>query len=160
MSGFHQRLSVAMERRGIKQVDLINATGIGKSSMSTYLSGEYLPKQRNLYKIARALGVDPAWLLDGVERDGDTCPEETWHAPLAAAYEQADTSTRVAACNVLRIGYVDPDKGKVISMPQAEDPTTIVPWAAFEGSQELSEEAQTDVEEYIRFKKQEKKKDT
>ena len=49
--------------RGMKQVDLVSLTGIGKSSISTYLSGEYEPKQRNIYKIAKALDVSEAWLM-------------------------------------------------------------------------------------------------
>lgn len=49
--------------RKMKQVDLVKITGIGKSSISTYLSGEYEPKQRNIYKIAKALDVNEAWLM-------------------------------------------------------------------------------------------------
>ena len=47
----------------MKQVDLCELTGIGKSSISTYLSGEYEPKQRNLYRIAEALEVNVSWLM-------------------------------------------------------------------------------------------------
>ena len=57
------RLLQAMEYRGIKQVDLCEKTGIVKSSISTYLSGEYEPKQRNLFKIAEALEVNVSWLM-------------------------------------------------------------------------------------------------
>ncbi|NLW82774.1 MAG: helix-turn-helix domain-containing protein [Desulfovibrionales bacterium] len=57
----------------MKQVDLCERTGIGKSSISTYLSGEYEPKQRNLYKIAEALEVNVAWLMgsDDVPMEGE-----------------------------------------------------------------------------------------
>ncbi len=58
-----ERLRYAMQVRELKQVDLVAKTGIGKSSISTYLSGEYLPKQTNTYKLAKALSVNPAWLL-------------------------------------------------------------------------------------------------
>ena len=58
-----ERLQEAMDARHMKQVDLVAKTGIGKSSISTYLAGEYLPKQTNLYKLAKALSVNPAWLL-------------------------------------------------------------------------------------------------
>lgn len=65
-----ERLRAAMELRGLKQIDLVNRTGIGKSSISTYLSGDYEPKQANIYKLAEALEVDPAWLMgqDGPAR--------------------------------------------------------------------------------------------
>ena len=57
MDAIADRIRIALEMRGMKQADLVNATGIGKSSISTYLSGEYEPKQRNIYKNAKALDV-------------------------------------------------------------------------------------------------------
>lgn len=57
------RLRLAMEIRHIKQAELSRRTGIGKSSISTYLTGEYEPKQTNTYKLAEALNVNPSWLL-------------------------------------------------------------------------------------------------
>ena len=63
MATIASRLREAMNIRGMKQVDLVNATGIGKSSISTYLSGEYEPKQKNIYKIAQVLDVNEAWLM-------------------------------------------------------------------------------------------------
>lgn len=47
----------------MKQADLVALTGIGKSSISTYISGEYEPKQKNLYRLAKALEVNEAWLM-------------------------------------------------------------------------------------------------
>ncbi len=52
-----------MHLRNMRQADLVNLTGIGKSSISTYISGEYEPKQKNIYKIAKALDVSEAWLM-------------------------------------------------------------------------------------------------
>lgn len=67
------RLKQAMSLRNLKQVDLVQRTGIGKSSISTYLSGDYIPKQTNLYKLAKVLSVDPAWLM-GEDVPMDTVP--------------------------------------------------------------------------------------
>lgn len=63
MDSICKRLQIALDARGMKQVDLVNITGIGKSSISTYLSGEYEPKQKNLYKLAQALDVSESWLM-------------------------------------------------------------------------------------------------
>ena len=63
MTVVSERLARAMQLRNKKQVDLARETGIGKSSICTYLSGEYEPKQANAYKLAAALRVDPAWLM-------------------------------------------------------------------------------------------------
>lgn len=63
MATIANRIKEAMSIRGMKQADLVSLTGIGKSSISTYLSGEYEPKQRNIYKIAKVLDVNEAWLM-------------------------------------------------------------------------------------------------
>lgn len=57
------RIREGMRIRSLKQSELVEKTGIGKSSISTYLSGEYEPKQKNIYKIAEALDVSEAWLM-------------------------------------------------------------------------------------------------
>ena len=63
MTIFAKRLREALEMREMKPIDLARKTKIGKSSISTYLAGEYLPKHENVYKIARVLDVNPDWLV-------------------------------------------------------------------------------------------------
>ncbi len=63
MATIAERMKEALSLKGMKQSELVTLTGIGKSSISTYLTGEYEPKQRNIYKIAQALGVSEAWLM-------------------------------------------------------------------------------------------------
>lgn len=63
MKTIADRLRQALETRNMKQADLVSITGIGKSSISTYLSGDYEPKQKNLYRLAKALDVNEAWLM-------------------------------------------------------------------------------------------------
>lgn len=58
-----KRIRKAMELRGIKAVDLVQATGLGKSAISQYISGKYEPKQVAIHKIAKALNVSEAWLM-------------------------------------------------------------------------------------------------
>lgn len=63
MDTIASRLRTALEMRGMKQAELVELTGIGKSSISTYLRGSYIPKQKNIYKMAKALNVNGAWLM-------------------------------------------------------------------------------------------------
>lgn len=63
MATTSQRLRQIMAIRDIKQSELIEITGISKGAMSCYLSGKYVPKQDNIYKLAKALDVNPAWLM-------------------------------------------------------------------------------------------------
>lgn len=76
---FSDRLKTAIEKRAIRQTDLCEKTGIGKSAMSQYLSGAFKPKQQNLYKLAQALDVSEAWLMGydvSMERQDAPCPEQ------------------------------------------------------------------------------------
>lgn len=57
-----ERLKERMDELNLKQVDLVRATGIDKGSISYYLSGRYEPKDKAVYKLARALDVNEMWL--------------------------------------------------------------------------------------------------
>lgn len=74
MDSISNRLKKALDIRNMTQADLVKKTGIGKSSISTYLSGDYEPKQKNTYKLAKALNVNEAWLMGydvDIERKGN-----------------------------------------------------------------------------------------
>mgnify|MGYP000872581000 FL=1 len=76
MSTFADRLRASMSAANMKAVELHELTGISKASISEYLSSNYEPKQRNIFKIAQALDVSPSYLM-GVS---DT-PQNTSAAP-------------------------------------------------------------------------------
>lgn len=64
------RLRIAMNKAGKKQVDVVRETGIDKGSMSHYLKGRYEPKQDVVFNLARVLDVSEMWLW------GYDCPME------------------------------------------------------------------------------------
>ena len=68
MGTFSERLRASMDSANMKAVELHERTGISKASISEYLSGNYEPKQRNIFKIAQALNVSPSYLM-GVNDD-------------------------------------------------------------------------------------------
>ena len=58
-----ERLREALSAAGKKQADLVRETGLDRGSVSSYLSGKYEPKQKAIYKMARALNVSESWLM-------------------------------------------------------------------------------------------------
>ena len=82
-----ERLKMAMELRGMKQVDLVERTGINKGALSSYLSGRYEPKQNNLHALATALSVNEAWLM-GYEVDCAPSPAAVASAPSSLSHDQ------------------------------------------------------------------------
>ena len=63
MKTFAERLKYYMDEAGMKQTELVEKSQISKSTISEYLSGSYEPKQRNIYKLAVALGIKPSQLM-------------------------------------------------------------------------------------------------
>lgn len=60
---FISRLNYAMKIKKITQYSLSKRTGINKGSLSSYLSGKYLPKQDKIQVISRALDINSEWLM-------------------------------------------------------------------------------------------------
>ena len=97
MSGetFSERLRSAMEDRGIRQVDLVQAAEaqgvkLGKSHISQYVAGKTVPRRDNMRFLASVLGVDEAWLAgdEGDSQPGADKAERTMPAdarPIDAA---------------------------------------------------------------------------
>ena len=57
------RLKEEMDLQGLKQVDLVSIGHFDKGQLSAWLSGRYKPKQENIDKLSRILGVSEAWLM-------------------------------------------------------------------------------------------------
>jgi transcriptional regulator with XRE-family HTH domain len=58
-----ERLLEAMRVRGMNATELASKSGLAKSSVSRYLSGENIPRSIAIGKMAKALNVSPAWIL-------------------------------------------------------------------------------------------------
>ncbi len=72
MKSYAERIKYAMQLRGVTQAELVRRTNINKGAISSYLSGNYNPKQESIYLIAKALNVSETWLMgltDDLERD-------------------------------------------------------------------------------------------
>jgi transcriptional regulator with XRE-family HTH domain len=74
---FGRRLRAALQAKGWKQIDLANATDIGRDSISGYSRGRVLPDHDRLEQICKALGTTPEKLVPhyGVdEKTADLMP--------------------------------------------------------------------------------------
>lgn len=78
MSTFKNRLTRAMEARGIRATQLSQLTGLSKARISQYKNGIYTPRGEALCRLAEALGVSEAWLM------GKDCPMEAEARELPA----------------------------------------------------------------------------
>lgn len=70
MNTIAERIRFAMNVRNVKQVEMVQRTGITKGAFSSYLSGNYNPKKDKLELIADALDININWLM------GENAPME------------------------------------------------------------------------------------
>ena len=75
MNEFQYRLLKVIAERNITASELSKQSGIDKSSLSNYINGVYEPKQDKVFKLARALNVDPGWLMTGEEPAENKFPD-------------------------------------------------------------------------------------
>lgn len=71
MDTFGDRLRQAMGKAEMNATELSEKTGISKSTISRYLSGGYIAKQRNLLKLSLALHVEPKFLFPDAAQELD-----------------------------------------------------------------------------------------
>ena len=81
---FSSQLKKAMLERNISQVKLSQLTGIGKSSISQYISGKNVPKEEALEKIASVLDCSVEF-LNATEADIDSGNSGMKNVPVAEA---------------------------------------------------------------------------
>ncbi len=60
---FSNRLQKAMQKTGLKQIDISNKTGIDKTLINKYINGSSEAKQDNLTRLSQVLGVSEPWLM-------------------------------------------------------------------------------------------------
>lgn len=58
-----------MQVRGLRQADLVRATGISEVTISRYVNGKRVPTMSNAQKIAEALGVSVDYLFKAESQD-------------------------------------------------------------------------------------------
>ena len=94
------RLREALDRAGMRPIELSEMTDIPKSMISYYLSGKTKPKADRIYKISQALNINEAWLLG-------------YNVPMNRTAEQKKNDDLVQVVAKLR---KDPDFFEVVSM--------------------------------------------
>lgn len=102
------RLSEAMQLREKKQIDLVNETGINRSAISRYLSGEYEPKQDAIYKLAKVLGVSEMWLW-GYDVPMERPLEQKENDELVELVERLKTDKEFR-CLVAKLDKLNPEQ--------------------------------------------------
>ena len=108
MNDFQFRLRDAIYRKGITPSELSRISNVGKADISNYLRGKYLPKQDKCYELAKALDVDPGWLMTGEEpkidldEEDEEVPQTEEARILAKGIDKLPQEQREQALSVIK----------------------------------------------------------
>lgn len=100
---FSKNLKKAMEERNMSQAELSALTGIGKSSISQYLSGKNEPKPHAVEKMAEALECSVAY-LNGLTTCSDPTddPNGLKNVPVSVAAQKLGKSEQFVRVGLQR----------------------------------------------------------
>jgi transcriptional regulator with XRE-family HTH domain len=152
------RLKEALSLRNMKSSELSIQTGIGKSSISQYISGFVVPKQDRIYAMAKVLQVNESWLMGyDVDRERTTTTPSTSSVPNLVEIICNDSYTlagrpptpadRTYLSNMVDT-YIDESSDQTIAAHRTDSP-----------SADLPEEALQSIEEFKNFVRAKYKKD-
>lgn len=97
MAEFKERLKYIMDKKGVKAIDLARNSGMTRGAISQYLAGKVTPKVDKLNDLAKALLVNPVWLM-GYDVDMIT-GKELPDGGLQSDYWGSLFSQGFSACN-------------------------------------------------------------
>ncbi len=116
------RLNELLQYFGINQTDFIKKTGIPKSAVSMYLSGQRVPRQDRLSDIAEAYGVSEPWLM-GYDVPMTEKPEDKntsssftlsdLEKQIIIAYRKADEFDQTTVLRTLHIDDIEKKESTV-----------------------------------------------
>ena len=109
-SNFMFRLRKALGDKGITRTELSQISGVAKGDITHYLKGDYVPKQDKCYLLAKALDVDPGWLMTGYEQNTEeiinaieeSIPQTEEARILAKGIDQLSPEQRAQALAVVK----------------------------------------------------------
>ena len=80
---FQYRLQKALSASGMTASELSEKSGVSEANISNYINGKYIGKQNKVYLLAKALNVDPGWLMTGDEplKEKDVIPIDNNYMP-------------------------------------------------------------------------------
>ena len=105
------RIRQAMDRMGLSQQELADRCHIGKSSISHYVNGTNEPGNKTAYILAKALNVNPAWIMgfdvDMESADANSTFDTDLALDLYKRYMEAAPNIRAAVAALLGEGQQD-----------------------------------------------------
>lgn len=103
---FIKRLQFSMEQSKINQSELAELSGISKQRISGYIKGEYEPKSKPIYALAKALGVSASWLMGLNENEAPSPLSNEQNDDLAELYAKYPNIKPIKKVKIPMLGNI------------------------------------------------------
>ena len=106
VDSFKNRLKLAMDKQGVKQVDLVEKTKLDKTLINKYLSGAANARQKKLTLLADALNVNEVWLMGydvSMERNLTNLSDQLKN--IGAMYISNTNLVKIPILGTVKAGY-------------------------------------------------------
>ena len=94
------RIKEKQKEHHYKQKEIVEKTGISKSAISNYISGNRVPDTETILKLSYILETSVEWLLTGKSTNENFTKEEQ---SIIAAYREADPAEQGVIKKILNI---------------------------------------------------------
>lgn len=126
---FSERLAFLVNRLRLTDAELSRRSGLPKNTISRYRKAESLPDATHLFTVARALNVDPEWLMTGngePQRSFGSCDEGPDEQKLMTLFTGMDDEARQLLLELAKMLW---------SRPVVSPPSTLnSPRSSFSGA--------------------------
>lgn len=93
---FSERLRLAYEAKGLTVTQLAKLVHVSQPTVTAWLNGTHRMREENARVVARALGKSAAWILFGVDYDGETSIETGDELAVLRFYRGANSEGKAA----------------------------------------------------------------
>ena len=118
---FAKKLNLTMQQAGISQSELSNLTGISKGTISRYLQGKFIPKQKAVTLIAKALNVSTDYFAQpDTDAKSSDCDNNLGAKIRAARLAKGMTQEELGhLLGVEKSAIAKYENGRVVNLKQA-----------------------------------------
>ena len=96
-----QRIRETMQRRGLSGAELARRLGVSQPTIHAWVNGAHGLRRQNIRRLAAELGVDPAWLEFGADREAEARAADTTELAFLRLYRELDDDGQAAVLRLM-----------------------------------------------------------
>lgn len=125
METITERLSLLIDKKGIKAVELASATSVNTSTISRVLKGTQIPTADTLYKFAQYFNVTMEYLLTGNTPTNKNCEYANFTKDKLQLLEYYDNMKKEDQIELIQIAQIKSNKGKGQKSSLSQNDTSV-----------------------------------